>query len=185
MSERDEELSRESVVMGLRKSSKIVGKIDPVLVEKGTMTILDGETRKMADPSWPEMQVELKTPKDRILIRMHRNYRRQVPRKETQAQIISLINMLELEQVPQDQILSRLSELTPYTEQYLRSLVPSKYKQETKARTQKRPRNPLTSDVHSSPGDPQSKKKVPVCPSCGTELHRVLCPKCLKEIPTN
>jgi len=129
----------EEIIEGLRKSKKILGPIDRVLVKNMTMEIIDGKHRKRADPTWPEENVE--GPQNFpwgediyfVLLRMHRNYRRQVSRKETQAELLMLASMLEDKGVSREKIISKLSReseegLTPYSETYIRNLLPAKYK---------------------------------------------------------
>jgi len=127
------EASQEEVIEGLRKSKRRF-KLYPVLTEKGTMTILDGKTRKKADPTWPEQEIEIKDPKDRVLIPLHANYRRQVSKKETQTYLLTLADMLEKEGVQPQEMVSKITELTPFTERYVRKLLPKKYKMAQMAR---------------------------------------------------
>lgn len=177
-----EEVSREEVIAGLKKAKF---KIYPVVVEKGTMQILDGISRKQADPTWFEREVEIKDPKDRILIPMHANYRRHIPRKETEAQILRLAEMLLSEGTSLHDLILKLTEITPFSEQWIRKLLPSKYKQEEKARTVM-PEFRITPAAMETqiPSIAPAEEIIqgPVCPSCQSEIQTVLCPRCLKEI---
>jgi len=173
------EASQEEVVEGLRKS-KDRYRLYPTLIEKGTMNILDGKGRKQADPTWPEQEVEIKDPKDRILIPLHANYRRQVPKKETQTYFLTLADMLEKDGTPIHDIASKIAELTPFSEQYVRRLLPPKYKKEAMVRKIAKP----VSQIKTAPvGKPPSAPQVARCPNCGMEIETVLCSRCLKEVP--
>jgi len=119
---------REEFLKGLGKSKNIVGHIYPVIVNKKTLTIVDGKHRKQIDPAWPEKQIEFPDKKSEILFRMHANYRRKVSRKERQAEMLMLASILEEEGTTREQMVSKLAENTPFSEQYIRSLLPSKYK---------------------------------------------------------
>jgi hypothetical protein len=197
MSEYEED-SKEAVVQGIRKTSKRFGFLYPVLVEKGTTNILDGRTRKTSDPSAPEREIEIKDPKDRIAIPIIANYRRKVPKKETQGYVLQLVNMFTEEGVPDSKMVEALYEILPYSERYIRELLPSKYK---------RPKKPTETELvpfhttepesieHESPVDatgiiPRQHEtaKAPsatVCPNCGTEIETVQCPRCQGEIPVS
>ena len=118
----------EEFMEGLRKSRDIVGHIYPVIVKKGTYEIVDGKHRKQVDPAWPEKEVEFPDRKSEILFRMHANYRRAVSRKERASEMLLLASILEEEGVPREQMVSKLAEITPFSERYIRSLLPSKYK---------------------------------------------------------
>jgi len=188
-------MSQEEIVEGLRKSKARLRPLYPTLIEKGTMNILDGKGRKQADPAWPEQEVEIKDPKDRVLIPLHANYRRQVSKKETQTYLLTLADMLEQEGVQPKEIVSKITELTPFTERYVRKLLPKKYKMAQMARQPKKiaelvPQikptpiaaeglSPFTAPVGKPPGPPQAAR----CPTCGAEIETVLCSRCLKEVP--
>jgi len=124
----------EEFMEGLRKSRDVIGHIYPVIVKKGTYEIIDGKHRKQIDPTWPEKEVEFPDRKSEILFRMHANYRRAVSRKERASEMLLLASILEEEGVPREQMVSKLAEITPFSERYIRNLLPSKYKM-----TEKRP----------------------------------------------
>lgn len=207
--------SREEVREGIKKSKTILGPIYPVLVKKGTLQIIDGITRKQADPTWPEREVEAPDKRTEILLRMHANYRRPVSRKETQTELLLLANLLEEEGVPPEQIMSKLGEMTPYSPPWLRVLLPKKYKIQEMARPRiakaqsqiseirkisKESPSPQFSHQFSPPsagvGDVEkneaqlpmeetSKLKPPkkvTCPHCHTDLQKVLCSVCWRDL---
>lgn len=125
------QLEHEAEVNMLRRSKESQGYIYPTLVDKATLEVIDGKHRKEADPNWPELQVEFKTPKDRLLYRIHANMaRREVSRKERGAQLAELALMLEDEGVPKDRIAQEVVKRISFfaSESYVLSLLPSKYK---------------------------------------------------------
>lgn len=119
---------------GLRKSKNIVGHIYPVIVKKGTIEIVDGKHRKQTDPTWPEKEVEFADKYSQVVFRLHANYRRSIPRMETGSYVLMLAEMLEEKGVPREQIASKLAEILPYSERWIRALLPKKYKMEEKTR---------------------------------------------------
>ncbi len=192
--------SREAVVEGLRKTKQIVGPLFPAIVEKGTMNVLDGNTRKRSDPTWPEREVEITDPKQRILIPLFANYRRRVPREETQGQILHLIELLNREGVADEQMTAKICELLPFSERYIRSLMPSKFKKTEKAHKQDEKFRPpvLTEEEEKETTKfkmadgrtmelPSKSLEVMfgtvTCPSCRTALDSVTCPRCMTDIP--
>ncbi len=192
--------SREAVVDGLKKTKRIVGPIFPAIIEKGTMNVLDGNTRKRADPAWPEREVEITDPKQRILIPLFANYRRSVPKEETQGQILHLIELLNREGVPDDQMVARVSALLPFSERYIRSVMPAKFKKMERAHKQDVKYRPpvLTAEEEKETTkfkmNDGSTLEVPskslevlfgtvTCPSCRTALDSVTCPRCMTDIP--
>ena len=192
----EEEDSKEAVVQGIRKTSKRYGFLYPVLVEKGTTNILDGRTRKTSDPSAPEREVPITDPKDRVAIPIVANYRRKVPRKETLGYVLQLAGMLSSEGVQDSNMVEALGEYLPYSERYIRMLLPQKYKRpKAPDKTETfpfQPTGPKTIE-HENPinetGEilkrevPETPKSKVVCPSCGTEIETVQCPRCQGEIP--
>lgn len=177
-------------------------KIYPAIVAKDSLEILDGRTRKEADPNWPERIVEIKDPKDRVLIPLLANYRRRVSKDETQAQILQLASMLSDEGVSRAKMVTKLSEMLPYSERYIRKLLPAKYKMKAFSNKpkkeidwSKRVTRPSSDDITPVVLEPSNSSSTreeleenvprvtgPTCPSCSCELEKVLCSRCLKEL---
>jgi hypothetical protein len=190
--------ARETVVEGLKRTKQILGPIFPAIVEKGTMNILDGNTRKRADPSWPEREIEITDPKQRILIPVFANYRRRVPKEETQGQILHLIELLNREGVPDDQMAEKVCSMLPYTPRYIRSLLPSKFKKIENAHKPQKPKTPFLTPEEASvtakvPLPDGSTLEMPlkfatsgssdfVCPTCRTVIEKVTCTRCMADI---
>lgn len=72
---------------GLKKSVEEIGQIYPVLVDKKG-NIIDGFHRKSVDPDWKEQIIDTDDPLTILQIRVHTQYRRDVPKKEKQEWIV-------------------------------------------------------------------------------------------------
>jgi rubrerythrin len=172
------EVSETEVIEGLRKSKAIVGELYPVLKRKDTGEIIDGFTRKRADPTWTEKEVEIRNEKEAILYRLYANYRRRVSSKETKVQIITLAETLEKEGVPRELILTKIAELTPYSERWIRYLLPAKYKAVEKTKKTMPRKAEGHEEVLPHPSEEtkkptEEKVKTYQCPVCGTTLKLV------------
>lgn len=125
-------LDRE-VVSGLSKSFKVLRPVYP-LVKAEDGEILDGFHRKQAAPvTYERYCVTLKgvkSEKDKLLYRIHLNYRRKVTKDERKRQLTRLAEILEEEGVTREEMVSELAKITPFTARYIRELLPSKYKHE-------------------------------------------------------
>lgn len=128
----DEEFTNES----LKKSKNTVGILYEALVSEDG-EILDGKHRLDSDPNWPKKNIVAKTRIEKILIRMHAHHRRRVPREETQTMLLELAHELEKTGVAKETISSELAKRTPYSEQYIRLLLPEEYKQPEKVEAAK------------------------------------------------
>lgn len=126
-------LKRE-VIEGLRKSKAIVGPLHKVVLDRYGKRVT-GNYRKAADPDWPEeIHPEIKTEKDRVLVRIHENYRKPMPDAEVKKDLLSLAEILVGEGVPSADICPQICELVPYSERHVRRLLPDEYKHGEKKR---------------------------------------------------
>jgi len=118
------------VVEGLRKSFKVLRPVYPIVRSKRTGEIIDGFHRYEASPTtYKKYCVELDMDeKQEILYRLHLNYRRKVSKKERQQQLVKLAEILEKEGVTREEMVSELAKITPFTERWVRELLPEKYK---------------------------------------------------------
>jgi len=117
------------VVEQLRKSKEVVGYLLPVVRDQKGI-ILSGRHRKYADANWPETQVEVKDPLHRELLILHYNVQRKMPKEETKRRLLRIAKILEVMGEPTGQICSKICSLVPYSDRYVRELLPEKYKQE-------------------------------------------------------
>jgi len=103
---------------------------------------------------------------------MHANYRRQVPRKETQVQLLGLADILKEEGVSRENMVSEISKIAPFTEQYIRQLLPAKYKMTEKGPPHaKLVSHPKTVKEAEAPAPTERKPKYYLCPVCATKLE--------------
>jgi len=121
----DEEFSVES----LKKSMEAVGQLYPRLVNQEGK-VLDGDNRTQANKEWETKTIETKSRRDEILIRLHAHHRRRMRREETQSLILELAQELEKSGIPKENISVELVKLLPYSEGYIRQLLPVEYKKE-------------------------------------------------------
>ncbi|MFQ6077116.1 MAG: hypothetical protein ACE5Z5_13465 [Candidatus Bathyarchaeia archaeon] len=129
------ELDQE-VVDGLRKSLKVLRPVYPIVKSKRTGRIVDGLHRYEAGPTTYEKYcVELDMDeKEEILYRIHLNFRRKVSREERKRQLIELARVLEKQGVTRGEMVSEITKMVPFTERWVRELLPDKYKMVEKAR---------------------------------------------------
>ena len=117
----------QEIVEQLRKSSKIVNPLTPVIINQNEK-LLSGRHRRLADPNWPTTVVETKDRKEELLITIHSNIQRRVPREETQTQVLELARILESDGVKRLDISSELAKILPFSDRYIRRLLPDEYK---------------------------------------------------------
>jgi hypothetical protein len=120
----------------LKKSMETVGPLQPILVDEKTGEILLGKHRKNTGLPIPESKIHVKDPLHRELIIVHGNFQRQVEAEETKYHFNRIARFLEEQGVPKEQICDKVCQLVPYSEQYVRRLLPAEYRMVSKARTQ-------------------------------------------------
>lgn len=118
----------------IKNSARIVGQLYPILVDSEGR-IIDGFHRSKADPSWKKIKLdEIKTEKERILVRIIANtHRREVSFDERQKDMVALAKELAKEGVKREDMVNTIANLTGFTPQYVRMLLPSKYKMSERA----------------------------------------------------
>ena len=110
----------------LRKSREQVGELEPVrITEDGR--VIDGKHRLAASPRWRKVIVKV-TSKEALKERIHRTLKSRVTRKERQAQLLEYALYLEEEGVKPKEMVSALAKELPFSEDYIRKLLPAKYK---------------------------------------------------------
>jgi len=174
----EEEFSVES----LKRSKEIVGQLYPRLVNQNGKN-LDGDHRFRVDENWEKKIVQTVDRADEILVRLHAHHRRKMTRDEMVALISELAQALEKRGVPREDISTNLCRILPYSERYIRELVPSEYKKSEKVEAAKvgaalAPQKPPTVFRCSVPSCglgtmyPEYVDGQPVCSSCASKLHR-------------
>ena len=116
----------EEFIEFLRKSREQIGELEPVIMTEDGR-VIDGKHRLKAYPGWRKVIVN-KSPKEALKERIHRTLKARVTRKERQAQILEYALYLEEEGVKPEEMVSALAKELPFSEDYLRKLLPAKYK---------------------------------------------------------
>ena len=111
----------------LKRSKQQVGFLNPVLVDQEGK-IIDGRHRKAIFPDWPEIQKEIENPIQRIQTIIHSNLRRVVSQSETRENLIKLAVELKKAGKAPGEIVKGIHDLVPYTEAYIRMLLPPEFK---------------------------------------------------------
>jgi hypothetical protein len=165
------ELDQE-VIESLKKSREIIGEIDEVLIDQN-QNIIDGAHRLKAYPGWKTRVVQADY-KQRILLRLHRNYRRTVSKEETKKLLNELAAILKSEGIPEELIAQEIVKLSPYSEAYTLSLLPKKYKQPKAVKAAKATYKVLYKEekTKKEKTEPKQPKKY-TCPVCGALLALV------------
>jgi len=142
----------------LRKSLETVGQLQYALKEKGTDRILVGRHRKFADPNWKEIEIEVKNDLHREMIIIHGQVQRGMNDEEAKMRITRIAEILERQGVPKQKICKYIAEkqLTPWSDRYIRQIIPKEYKMLTKARQKSAELLPQT----PSPTDLQHPEKI-------------------------
>jgi hypothetical protein len=164
LSEEDE------LLLTLRKLRELVGELYPVLVdEEGN--IIDGWHRVKVNPNWHRKMVKCKDVSDKALVWLAAHARRGINPKELSVKMIQVAEKLLTEGVPREQIVTKIAELTGYSERHVRRLLPAKYKAKEKART---PTVKLLYEEKPKPAEEKpAERKAPakyLCPVCGAAL---------------
>lgn len=161
----------EEFVRRLAKLKEHVGEVYPVLAdEEGN--IINGWHRIRVDPNWHRKVVPCKDMAEKALVWLAAHERRAVTPKEVSVNLIHIAEKLLKENVPRDQIVAKISELTNYSESYIRKLLPAKYKALEKARV--KAVKTLYPEEKPKPAEEKPpERRVPtkyLCPICGSGL---------------
>jgi len=114
----------------LTESRRSVRELYPVLLDAHG-NVIDGFHRLRADPDWRTETLEhIKTPTQLVLARIIANtHRRAISREEREEQINELARcLLEGENVPREELISTIAELTTFSDDYIRRLTSDDYK---------------------------------------------------------
>ena len=114
----------------LKESKRSVQELYPVLRD-AYGNVIDGNHRLEADPKWrSETLKHIRTPTQLALARIVANtHRRAISREERAEQIRELASTLtEHDEVPREEIVVTIADLTTFTERYVRDLLPGEYK---------------------------------------------------------
>ena len=118
----------EEQVEWLRRSREQIGACNSVIMTADG-TVIDGKHRLEAYPGWP-VETVAKSRKEALIERIHRNIHRRVSGRGRKSQVLELALYLEDEDVKPENMLSELQKYVPFHENYIRKLLPTKYKAE-------------------------------------------------------
>jgi hypothetical protein len=93
------------------KQSKAIGYLQPVLVNNKTGKVLVGRHRKMADPNWPEIGLDVADDLTEELIILNGNVQRTPTREETRERLLRIAKILESKGIPKDHVAIEMGKL--------------------------------------------------------------------------
>jgi len=120
----------EEVVEWLKRSRELVGELEPVLITPEG-EIIDGKHRLKAYPGWPTKILQVDELR-KVVERVHRNIHRKITKKETKEAVIQLALALERQGTPKEFIIDEIKKYLPFSEDYIRQYLPSRFKREYK-----------------------------------------------------
>jgi ParB-like chromosome segregation protein Spo0J len=122
-------MQEKPIISYLRFSSKNVGRLYPVLIDKQG-NIIDGLHRLKADKNWPKIKLEnVKTEEQRLITRLISNVcRRNVPAKEKTETLAKLGEIYQKEGVKPGKIAQKIAEKTGMTCRWVTKYLPDKFK---------------------------------------------------------
>jgi len=161
-----EEEYDEEIVQWLRRSREQVGELEPVLMTPDG-EVIDGKHRLKAYPGWKTEIVHIDEVK-RILERFHRNIHRRPDKKETKKTVVQLALALQKFGTPKELIIDKIKEMLPFTEEYIRQLLPATFKREYKKKPAEKPAEETLPQPVPKPAI--EAKRYLTCPVCGSRL---------------
>jgi hypothetical protein len=166
MSEYDEE-----VVEWLKRSREQVGELEPVYVTPEG-EVIDGKHRLKAYPGW-KTQIVQAADIEKLLQRLHKNIHRKPSKQELKEITTQLALTLEKMGTPKEELIDKIKQHLPFSEDYIRSLLPAKFKREYKRKEKpavkflaEKPKTPTT----PAPTPKPEPKHYLTCPVCGSRL---------------
>lgn len=158
----------EEIVEWLRRSREQIGELDEVLITPSG-EVIDGKHRLKAYPGWKTRVVQVDE-LNAIIQRVHRNIHRKPSVKETKEAIVSLALALEKAGTPPEFLVDEIKKHLPYSEDYIRRMLPAKFKRKTKPKSL--PVKILTQEPKPLMQVPtvEEKPKYYICPVCASKL---------------
>ena len=189
------ELDQDTVEL-LKRSVEQQGQLLPIVKDQKGY-IISGRHRKAADPNWREMLIITTDELDRLLKIIHFNVQRRPSREETAKILLRIAEILESKGIKQSDIAVEMSKIVPYSDQWIRELLPDKYKH-VEFKSEPKVVSPrIESQETIQPKSFYSVQEgimaeLVMCEGCGSQVHRsrlqlkggkLLCPKCRGEKP--
>ena len=139
-----ERLLDSDLVEQLKKSKVIIGEQTPLIVDFDG-EVLSGTHRKEA--GWKKSEtIDTKVIAEKLavsilvakeLVRIHFNLQRKPSREETQASLLKIAKELELKGIPKEDISTEVTKLVPFSDRWVRELLPNEYKKPEKVEAAK------------------------------------------------
>jgi hypothetical protein len=159
----------EEIVEWLKRSRELVGELEPVYITPEG-EVIDGRHRLKAYPGW-KTQVIQAADIDKIIQRLHRNIHRKPTKQELKQIMIQLALTFEKAGVPKTELIDKIKQHLPFSEDYIRSLLPAKFKREYKKK--EKPTVKFLTEKPTPTTAPTPKpeaKHYLTCPVCGSRL---------------
>jgi hypothetical protein len=127
-------MQEKPIISYLRFSSKNVGRLYPVLIDKQG-NVIDGLHRLKADKNWPKIKLEnVETEEQRLITRLISNAcRRNVPAKEKIETLAKLGEIYQKEGVKPGKIAQKIAEKTGMSYTWVMKYLPEKLKDPTQS----------------------------------------------------
>jgi len=134
-------MSEQEHIRKLKKSRRIIGELAPIIIDSDG-EILAGTYRKEAgwlrtyqvDTVALAKKWEVPRTVAKEMIKQSSNVQRIVPKKETQASLLKMAEAFETQGIPIERIATEVTKRVPFTDRYVRELLPDKYKMVQMAR---------------------------------------------------
>jgi len=140
-------LSRLRVVSDLEATSRSVGRLYPVLLDRHG-NVIDGMHRLKADKNWPKIRLEnIETEEQRLIARLISNVcRRHVPAKEKTQILARLAEIYQKEGVEPGKIAYKIAEKTGMSYTWVMKYLPDKFKDSVKSESARATRRVAKND---------------------------------------
>ena len=159
----------EEVVEWLKRSREQIGELEEVLVAPDG-EIIDGKHRLRAYPGWKTKVVQVDSI-NKIVQRIHRNIHRKLSKAETKEAIVQLALALERQGTPKELLIDELKKYLPFSEDYIRNLLPSRFKREYRKKEKPAVKILTEPTVAEKPVVVKEEKpKYYICPVCASKL---------------
>jgi hypothetical protein len=110
----------------------------------------------------------------KVVERIHRNIHRKMSKAEIKQAVLQLAIAYEKLGIPKELLVEKIKETLPFSESYIRELLPAKYKKERKPK--EKPAVKILTEKPPAPTQPSPKpteEKALICPVCGSKLKLV------------
>jgi len=159
----------EEIVEWLRRSREQIGELEPVYITPEG-EVLDGRHRLKAYPGWKTKVLEVEG-SQKIIQRIHRNIHRRMGKRELKEAIIQLATALERQGVPRESLIDEIRKVLPFSEDYIRSLLPARFKRRYKRKPKPAVRLLAEKEVKAkAKAEKKKEEKFLFCPVCGSKL---------------